>query len=160
LKFAEQFSRTGKSLEEWLKVLSFFSKLQRVLYTCKWIFFCFLKHTCMFAYYVMKKALFLLLLRSLLITYLITSSLEKEIILLEKKSGKSPEFWIRKSVRALYIKVSHFFPLTMHCLYCIISWQYTPSISWHRVSFYSKQFRPVLKVKILFNFVNPLVTST
>ena len=77
-----------------------------------------------------------------------------------KKSGKSLEFWIKKSVQALYIKMSHFSPLTMHCLDCTMSWQFTPSISWHWVIFYSKQFRPVLKVKILFNFANPLVTST
>ena len=50
---------------------------------------------------IVKKALFLLFLRSVLITYLITSSLEKEIIVLEKKSGKSLEFWIQKSVRTL-----------------------------------------------------------
>ena len=35
-----------------------------------------------------------------MITYLITLSLEREIIVLEK-SGKSLEFWIQKSVRSL-----------------------------------------------------------
>ena len=35
--------------------------------------------------------------------YLITWSLEKEIIVLEKKSRKSLEFWIQKSVRSLSI---------------------------------------------------------
>ena len=51
---------------------------------------------------IMKKALFLPFLRSLLITYLITLSLEKEIInCLEKKSGKSLKFWIQKSVQIL-----------------------------------------------------------
>ena len=51
---------------------------------------------------IMKKALFLHFLRSLLIIYLITLSLEKEIInCLEKKSGKSLKFWIQKSVQIL-----------------------------------------------------------
>ena len=50
-----------------------------------------------------EKSLFLRFLRSVLITYLITLSLEKEIIVLEKKSRKSLEFWIQKSVRTLSI---------------------------------------------------------
>ena len=49
-----------------------------------------------------KKTLFPRFLRSLLIAYVITLSLEKEImIVLEKKSGKSLEFWIQKSVQTL-----------------------------------------------------------
>ena len=49
-----------------------------------------------------KKTLFPRFLRSLLIAYVITLSLEKEIIIvLEKKSGKSLEFWIQKSVQTL-----------------------------------------------------------
>ena len=46
-----------------------------------------------------EKPLLLLVLRSLLIPYLITLSLEKEIFVLEKKSGKSLEF--QKSVQTL-----------------------------------------------------------
>ena len=46
-----------------------------------------------------EKALVPLFLRSLLIPSLITLSLEKEIFVLEKKSGKSLEFWIQKSVQ-------------------------------------------------------------
>ena len=46
-----------------------------------------------------KKSLFLRFLRSLLITYLITVSLE---ILL---SGKSLEFWIQRSVRTLWLLI-------------------------------------------------------
>ena len=41
---------------------------------------------------ISEKALLLRFLRSLSITYLITVSLEKEIIVLEKKSGKFLEF--------------------------------------------------------------------
>ena len=44
---------------------------------------------------------FLRFLSSPLITYLIILCLEKEIIVLEKKSGRSLEFWIQKSVRTL-----------------------------------------------------------
>ena len=52
----------------------------------------------------MKKALFLwfFLKKGLLITYLITLSLEKKL-LFWKKSGKSFEFWIQKFVRTLDI---------------------------------------------------------
>ena len=49
-----------------------------------------------------KKTLFPRFLKSLLIAYVITLSLEKEIIIvLGKKSGKSLEFWIQKSVQTL-----------------------------------------------------------
>ena len=49
-----------------------------------------------------KKTLFPRFLRSLLIAYVITLSLEKDIIIVvEKKSGKSLEFWIHKSVQTL-----------------------------------------------------------
>ena len=44
---------------------------------------------------------FLSFLRSPLITYLIILCLEKEIIVLEKKSGRSLEFWIQKFVLTL-----------------------------------------------------------
>ena len=50
----------------------------------------------MFAAQHEKKLCSLLLLRSLLITYLITLSLEKEIIVLAKKSAKSLEFWVQQ----------------------------------------------------------------
>ena len=50
-----------------------------------------------------EKSLLVRFLRSVLITYLITWSLGKEIIVLEKKSRKSLEFWIQKSVRTLSI---------------------------------------------------------
>ena len=52
---------------------------------------------------VMKKALFLCFLRSLLIKYLITLSLEKEIIVLEKRLEKVLNFGSKKktSVRTL-----------------------------------------------------------
>ena len=46
--------------------------------------------------YVMRKAWFLRFSRSLLITYLITLSVEKEIIVLGKKSGNDLKFWIQK----------------------------------------------------------------
>ena len=54
---------------------------------------------------VTKRALFLHFLRSFLITCLITSSLEKEIIVLKKKSENSPEFWIQISVGTLTLVV-------------------------------------------------------
>ena len=50
--------------------------------------------------FTMKKSWFLHFSRSLLITYLLTLSPEKYIIVLER-SGKSLEFWIQKSVRTL-----------------------------------------------------------
>ena len=46
--------------------------------------------------YVMRKAWFLRFSRSLLITYLITLSVQKEIIVLGKKSGNDLKFWIQK----------------------------------------------------------------
>ena len=61
--------------------------------------FCFIQTlfnlTLTFAVHL-EKTLFLRFLRSALITYLITLSLEKEIIILEKKSGQSFKFWIQK----------------------------------------------------------------
>ena len=51
-------------------------------------------------------------LRSLMITYLITLSLEKEIIVLEKSPEKIFDFWIEKSVQTLYesnVLVTHLF---------------------------------------------------
>ena len=50
-----------------------------------------------------EKALFLHFLRSLLIIYLISVSLEEKTIVLKKKSGKSLEFWIHKFVRTMFI---------------------------------------------------------
>ena len=50
---------------------------------------------------IIDKALFLLFLRSLLLTYLITLSLEKEIIALENVWKKSWIFLIQKSVQSL-----------------------------------------------------------
>ena len=50
---------------------------------------------------IMKKGLLLRLLRSPLITYLITLRLEKRRYCFGKKSGKSLEFWIQKSVGTL-----------------------------------------------------------
>ena len=56
----------------------------------KWNLFCFIQIlfnlTLMFAVHL-EKTLFLHFLRSVLMTYLITLSLEKEIIILEKKSA-------------------------------------------------------------------------
>ena len=72
----------------------------------KWFFFRFgqilfnLVHTCALH---REKSLFMRFLRSVLITYLLNWSLEKEIIVLGKKSRKSLEFWIQKSVRTLSI---------------------------------------------------------
>ena len=120
LKLAQQFSRPRKSLENGYKVykngkslflIFLFSKLQQVLFYNK----CFMRAifsvliksysilpTQVHLQPIMKKALFLHFLRSLLITYLITLSLEKEIInCLEKNSGKSLKFWIQKSVQIL-----------------------------------------------------------
>ena len=51
--------------------------------------------------HTVKKALFLCFLRSRLITYLITLSLEKRNSCFGKKSGKSLEFWMQKSERTL-----------------------------------------------------------
>ena len=59
-----------------------------------------LAHTCYVCSAPWKKVCSCVL-RSLLITYLRTSSLEKEIIVFWKRSGKSLEFWIQKSVRTL-----------------------------------------------------------
>ena len=54
---------------------------------------------------VTKRAWCLHFLRSVLITCLLTSSLEKEIIVLKKKSENSPEFWIQISVGTLMLVV-------------------------------------------------------
>ena len=51
----------------------------------------------------MNKALFLLFLRSILITYLITLSLVKEIIVLDKGLEKALNFGSKNSVRTLSI---------------------------------------------------------
>ena len=80
-------------------VKRFFWKLQQVLY--KWNFFLLVKSYSILPVHVrlqriVDKALFLLFLRSLLRTYLITLSLEREI-LFWKKCGKK----IQKSVQSL-----------------------------------------------------------
>ena len=72
----------------------------------KWIFFLFWSILIQSHPYVgsepHKKTLFLRFLRCLLITYVITLSLEKEIIIVfEKSLEKSLEFWIQKSVQTL-----------------------------------------------------------
>ena len=98
LKFALQFSRSGKSLEngdivwkKWLKVLSFFFKA-----TTSNNFFALVKSysispVCLRR--IMKKSFVpAFLIRSLLITYLITSSLENEIIVFEKSLEKVLNF--------------------------------------------------------------------
>ena len=66
----------------------FFSKLRRVLYN----FFWFWSNLNRSRPYVAKKALFLRFLWSLLITYLITSSVDKENIVLEKSIEKVLNF--------------------------------------------------------------------
>ena len=79
------------------KVLGFFFwRLQQVLY--KWNFFCFVKSYSILPVHlqhIMKKALLLHFLRSLLIAYkyLITVSLENETIVLEKVWKKSWFFY-------------------------------------------------------------------
>ena len=69
-----------------VRSLEFFSKLQRMLY--KWKFFFILVKSYIISplrlQCIVKKALFLRFLRSVLITYLITLSLEKEFIVLER----------------------------------------------------------------------------
>ena len=73
LKFAQQISSPGKSLENGDKVLSFFSKAAEIFFILVksyWVLSICLQR-------IMEKALFLYFLRSLLIIYLITLSLEK-----------------------------------------------------------------------------------
>ena len=87
LKFAQKFSRPGKSLENGDKVwkersLESFYKEKNGN-----DFFPFGK---IFA--ARHEKTFLRFSRSILITYLITSSLEKKFIVLEKNSGKSLQF--------------------------------------------------------------------
>ena len=77
------------------KSLGYFLKLQQVLY--KLFFFVLVKPSISLVCLQpsTEKALFLASFKiSLLITYLITLSLEKEIIVLAKQSAKSLEFWI------------------------------------------------------------------
>ena len=69
------------------KSLEFFQSYNKYFIHVSEFCFVFLNvHVCLHC--VVKKALFLLVLRSLLITYLITRSLEKEIILLKKSQEK------------------------------------------------------------------------
>ena len=76
-------------LEKVLRFFFFFWQSYKIVLD-KWNLFCFVQIlfnlTLMFAVHL-EKTLFLRFLRSVLITYLITLSLEKEIIILEKKSG-------------------------------------------------------------------------
>ena len=104
LTFAQQFSRPGKSLENGDKIWkNVFSKLQQVLY--KWNFCRFgqilFSIGCTFAAHYKKKLCSYVFLKSILITCVIILSLEKEIIVLGKKSGESLEFWNQKTVRTL-----------------------------------------------------------
>ena len=92
MKFAQQFSRPGKSLKNREKarkkiVKSFFESFNKCF--ASEIFFLLVKSYSILPVHVrlqriVDKVLFLLFLRSLLLTYLITLSLEKEIIVLEK----------------------------------------------------------------------------
>ena len=103
--------KSTKMVKSLFSYFFFFSKLQQVLYERH--FFCFdqillnLAHTSTFAAHH-EKSFVPAFLSSLLITYLITLSLEKEILnCLEKKSGKSLKFWIQKSVQILCVPL-HF----------------------------------------------------
>ena len=106
LKFAQHFPDLGKvwKIEEksWKngkKSCVFLKAVQEVLQ--KWFFFSCWSNLIQSRRHVMEKALLLrFFLRSLLISYLITLSLEKYIIVLEKVWKKS---WIldQKSVRTL-----------------------------------------------------------
>ena len=94
MKFAQQFSRPGKSLENgdkdkcgnMVKSLDFFF-LQS--YKKSFISEVFSFWSTVRLHLILKEALFL---RFLLITYLITLSLEKEIICLEKSLEKFLKF--------------------------------------------------------------------
>ena len=95
MKFAQQFSRPGKSLEngdkcgKMIKSLEFFF-LQS--YKKSFISEVFSFWSTVRLHLILKEALFL---RFLLITYLITLSLEKEIICLEKSLEKFLKFMKR-----------------------------------------------------------------
>ena len=109
MKFAQQFSRPGKSLKNREKarkkiVKSFFESYNKC-FTIE-IFFLRVKSWSILPVHVrlqriVDKAFFLLFLRSLLLTYVIALSLEKEIIVLEKVWKKSWIFLIQKSVHSL-----------------------------------------------------------
>ena len=71
-----------------VKSLEFFSKLRQLLYNLFW----FWSNLNRSRPYVWKKALFMRFLWSLLITYLINSSVEKESIVLEKSLEKVLNF--------------------------------------------------------------------
>ena len=90
-KFAQQFSRPGKSLENEIKSGKNESELQQVLYNVIFFFVLFKSRSvspvCL-QRSMKKAALFLCFLKSLLIAYLITLNLEKE-------------YWIQKSVQTL-----------------------------------------------------------
>ena len=109
LKFAQQFSRHGKSLENGDKVWKngkkswVFSKLRQLLYNLFW----FWSNLNRSRPYVWKKALFMRFLWSLLITYLINSSVEKESIVLEKSLEKVLNFGSTTFSTLLYILIVH-----------------------------------------------------
>ena len=92
-------------MEKMVKSLEFYSKLQQAGFIYNFFFFFrFGQVLFNFAYTFAvhhKKSFVPVFLRSLLITYLIILSLEKEITGLEK-SGNSLEFWLPKSVRTLF----------------------------------------------------------
>ena len=108
-KFAQQLSRPGKSLENWVKVLKNCKKCEFFLSCSKCFirefFFSFCLNLIQSRPYVCcaswkKLCSCGVFFKDLLITYLITLSLEKKL-LFWKKSGKSLEFWIQKFVRTL-----------------------------------------------------------
>ena len=102
---AQQFSRPRKSLES----------RDQVWKNCKetWVFFQSCNKLALFN--LAHTFVFLRFLRSLLITYLITLSLEKKW-LFWKKSGKSLEFCIPKSVQTLKpVAYFIFYFLCHHC---------------------------------------------
>ena len=143
----------------------FFSKLWQVLY--KWNFLFNLVNSNSISTVrlqcIVKKGLFLQFLRSLLITYLMTSSVENKLIVLEKV-WKSLEFWIQKSVRILSIAPPFNIPVMRYqscCLSCEMS--FVPKNVWRsnfktivhlcsRVSLFKKFTvnRHVPKIRYLF----------
>ena len=133
LKLAQQFSRPRKSLENGYKVykngkksfflIFFFKAITIALWET--FFSVLIKSYSILPIQVhlqriMKKALFLHFLRSLLITYLITLSLEKEMInCLGKKSGKSLKFWIQKSAQILCVPLHFDWLAEWQCHFCL-----------------------------------------
>ena len=99
-KFAQQFSRPDKSLEKWQEVLSVLKSCNK--YFISDVFFVLVKSysiSSIHLHCIVFPAFFKVRISHQFGTW----SLEKEIIVLEKKSQKSLEFWIQKSVRTLSI---------------------------------------------------------